>query len=662
MNELHKSLSPYLLQHKNNPIHWKLWNTETLKKAEENDQLIVISIGYSSCHWCHVMAHECFEDLNVAQFMNEHFVNIKIDREENPDIDAIYMTALQILTQQGGWPLNIVALPNGYPIWGSTYLPKEKWLHQLTELQKLYVNDKERVVEYADQLHQHLHLSNNMDLILTEKTDISLEQLFKKWQSTFDYEYGGIDRAPKFIMPTHWNFLLQYSSSNPEIDSYIENSLTKIAVSGINDLVEGGFYRYSVDHYWHIPHFEKMLYDQGQLISLYSKASQKYNNSFFKEVAQYVSQFVIKNWKSNQGGFFGSYDADSFDNNNKTVEGFYYTITEQEFNEMKLEHEQIIRKAFAINRDFIWENKYYHLQKVYSTKQLAQLFNVTETLVENSIKAFLSKCFELRKTKAKPNLDTKIITSWNALLLNGMIDLYKISQDEKLEREIDELYQYLTTNAISENRIIHSNSLDHTQNELLEDYATTIQALINYYQVHFNDQTLLEAKALIDQAFDLFFDEEQGFFTSYIKTDIHIITQIEIEDNVIPSFNSTMADNLYMASILFSNDYYKKVADNMIHKVLEHVESLAAYSEWNAIKLKYNNQFKYLVAKGYNVDTLRNIQLQLNDSNLFVIPVNSTLSLAKNYSSMDHEEIQICNMKQCFIKTKKLSDLFEKKY
>ena len=662
MNELHKSLSPYLLQHKNNPIHWKLWNTETLKKAEENDQLIVISIGYSSCHWCHVMAHECFEDLNVAQFMNEHFVNIKIDREENPDIDAIYMTALQILTQQGGWPLNIVALPNGYPIWGSTYLPKEKWLHQLTELQKLYVNDKERVVEYADQLHQHLHLSNNMDLILTEKTDISLEQLFKKWQSTFDYEYGGIDRAPKFIMPTHWNFLLQYSSSNPEIDSYIENSLTKIAVSGINDLVEGGFYRYSVDHYWHIPHFEKMLYDQGQLISLYSKASQKYNNSFFKEVAQYVSQFVIKNWKSNQGGFFGSYDADSFDNNNKTVEGFYYTITEQEFNEMKLEHEQIIRKAFAINRDFIWENKYYHLQKVYSTKQLAQLFNVTETLVENSIKAFLSKCFELRKTKAKPNLDTKIITSWNALLLNGMIDLYKISQDEKLEREIDELYQYLTTNAISENRIIHSNSLDHTQNELLEDYATIIQALINYYQVHFNDQTLLEAKALIDQAFDLFFDEEQGFFTSYIKTDIHIITQIEIEDNVIPSFNSTMADNLYMASILFSNDYYKKVADNMMHKVLEHVESLAAYSEWNAIKLKYNNQFKYLVAKGYNVDTLRNIQLQLNDSNLFVIPVNSTLSLAKNYSSMDHEEIQICNMKQCFIKTKKLSDLFEKKY
>ena len=662
MNELHKSLSPYLLQHKNNPIHWKLWNTETLKKAEENDQLIVISIGYSSCHWCHVMAHECFEDLNVAQFMNEHFVNIKIDREENPDIDAIYMTALQILTQQGGWPLNIVALPNGYPIWGSTYLPKEKWLHQLTELQKLYVNDKERVVEYADQLHQHLHLSNNMDLILTEKTDISLEQLFKKWQSTFDYEYGGIDRAPKFIMPTHWNFLLQYSSSNPEINSYIENSLTKIAVSGINDLVEGGFYRYSVDHYWHIPHFEKMLYDQGQLISLYSKASQKYNNSFFKEVAQYVSQFVIKNWKSNQGGFFGSYDADSFDNNNKTVEGFYYTITEQEFNEMKLEHEQIIRKAFAINRDFIWENKYYHLQKVYSTKQLAQLFNVTETLVENSIKAFLLKCFELRKTKAKPNLDTKIITSWNALLLNGMIDLYKISQDEKLEREIDELYLYLTTNAISENRIIHSNSLDHTQNELLEDYATTIQALINYYQVHFNDQTLLEAKGLIDQAFDLFFDEEQGFFTSYIKTDIHIITQIEIEDNVIPSFNSTMADNLYMASILFSNDYYKKVADNMIHKVLEHVESLAAYSEWNAIKLKYNNQFKYLVAKGYNVDTLRNIQLQLNDSNLFVIPVNSTLSLAKNYSSMDHEEIQICNMKQCFIKTKKLSDLFEKKY
>lgn len=657
MNELHLSQSPYLLQHRKNPVHWKLWNDFNLEANK--DRLIIISIGYSSCHWCHVMAHECFEDEEVAQLMNDHFVSFKIDREEQPDVDSIYMTALQLMTHQGGWPLNIVALPNGYPIWGCTYLPKNQWMHQLDQLQKLYRNDKERVEEYADQLHQHVHLSNQLDLILETDSFGSLDEMYQSWIRTFDYEWGGIDRAPKFIMPTHFDFLFQYH--NPDsVDTYIFHSLQIIQNSGIHDLVEGGFYRYSVDHYWHIPHFEKMLYDQGQLISTYVQAFFKYDDPSFLETAQNIQQFVTENWQSPQGGYYGSYDADSSIDDQHTQEGYYYVLTPEDLQIWPEDHLPFICDYYGLNDNFLWEKRFFHIQQREKIDVLAQKHTISiekaHFFVEHSKKILKN----IRKKKAKPALDTKRITSWNALLLSGMIDLYFAQPTEILKSQLEALYHYLSKSCYQENGwLIHSDSLQN-QKPLLEDYSTVIRAFFKYYQIHFDSKILWETKQLLDSCIDLFWDENQEFFASHLPTQQHIVTQFEIEDNVIPSANSMLCDSLMLASLLFDNAHYKKLAHNMLYKVTKHVDSLSVYSQWFSQWIKWEESFNYLMAKDYTAEELHTIKREQKDYHLYLISYDEKIPLCQSYATMSNKEIQRCNLHACFMKTTDMESFFKK--
>lgn len=276
MNELHLETSPYLLQHANNPVFWKAWNSTSLAEAKEKNQLIIISIGYSACHWCHVMEHESFENEAVAAVMNAHFVNIKVDREERPDVDAVYMKAVQIMTGHGGWPLNIVALPDGRPVWGGTYFRKDEWTDTLEQLQKMYRLAPEKMVDYAEKLHQGIEAISIIQNDGSENSNqkLLLENLVTKWKKSFDWEFGGMARAPKFMMPNNYQFLLRYAHQNQDAEllEFVNLTLTKMGGGGIFDTVDGGFSRYSVDLKWHVPHFEKMLYDNGQLISLYSDA------------------------------------------------------------------------------------------------------------------------------------------------------------------------------------------------------------------------------------------------------------------------------------------------------------------------------------------------------------------------------------------------------
>ena len=259
-NDLIHETSPYLLQHAHNPVNWEAWKPEVLERAQKEDKLLIISIGYAACHWCHVMEHECFEDEEVAQIMNDQFINIKIDREERPDVDQIYMDAIQLMSGQGGWPLNIVALPNGKPFWGATYVPKENWIKSLQQLSELYANERSRVEEYANNLSQGITAIN---LVETQKDTslYDLEQLdasVTKWSQSFDTFLGGYKRAPKFMMPNNWEFLLHYATTlQPEMMEYVDTTLTRMAYGGIFDHVGGGFSRYSVDTKWHVPHFEK---------------------------------------------------------------------------------------------------------------------------------------------------------------------------------------------------------------------------------------------------------------------------------------------------------------------------------------------------------------------------------------------------------------------
>ena len=349
-NELIKETSPYLLQHAHNPVNWKAWNNKTLEEAKEEKKLIVISIGYAACHWCHVMEKESFEDSLVAQTMNKDFINIKVDREERPDVDKVYMNAVQLMTGNGGWPLNVIALPDGRPIWGGTYFTKNQWQNVLKQIAESYKNNPKKLYDFADKLEKGI---KDLDLVEvnSEKPDFTKSYIadeVKKWQENLDKTYGGSIKSPKFMMPNNYQFLLRFAhqNDNKTVMNHLENTLQKMAFGGIFDQINGGFSRYSTDKKWHVPHFEKMLYDNAQLVSLYSKAYQLTKNETYKNVVIETLDFIKNDLTSNEGMFFSSLDADSYNTENKLVEGAFYTWTKEELKSILKNDFELFRKLW----------------------------------------------------------------------------------------------------------------------------------------------------------------------------------------------------------------------------------------------------------------------------------------------------------------------------
>jgi len=375
-NRLSKETSPYLLQHANNPVNWYPWGDEALSKAKAENKLVLVSIGYSSCHWCHVMEHEAFSNPTVTEFMNNHFVNIKVDREERPDIDQIYMNAVQIINRSGGWPLNCFTLPNGKPVFGGTYFSSDDWLEILTNLNSTWVNDPTRIVEVAEELS--LTIAGSEVVRFKQKTDNTSSYVLKDYterlKKLFDTKNGGIIGSPKFPMPGFLDYLLEYALHSPDTNilDFVFLTLDKIAQGGIYDHLAGGFARYSVDENWHIPHFEKMLYDNAQLISLYSKAYRINPNKLYKTAVEDSINFVINEMSASEGGFYSAFDADSSGD-----EGSYYKWTKQEIEAILKDDAELFSAAFGVTATGNFNNSNVLIRSA-SDEQLASIFNLGE--------------------------------------------------------------------------------------------------------------------------------------------------------------------------------------------------------------------------------------------------------------------------------------------
>ncbi len=599
-NELHQETSPYLLQHANNPIHWKAWSEATLALAKNQNKLLLVSIGYAACHWCHVMEQESFESEEVAAIQNQYFVNIKVDKEERPDVDATYMKAVQIMTGRGGWPLNVVCLPNGRPIWGGTYFKKEDWLSVLQQLNQLFENDPEKVESYAMQLAEGLQ-SMHPVVALEETFLLPWQEIIERWQKSFDLEYGGHARAPKFMMPTNLEFFWQFSEKKeaPAVKEQLHRTLARMAWGGLFDVVEGGFARYSVDIRWHVPHFEKMLYDNGQLLSVYTKAFQQNPEFLYQEVVEKIVDFLQNQLSSPEGLFYASLDADSTNENGTLEEGAFYVWKKEELQDLLKHNFEKFTDLYNINEFGYWEHGNYVLIQNQTYLEFAQKWQMTFAELISLKNQWLQILKEARDLRPKPRLDDKVITSWNAMTIIGLLDAYEVFQQPKYWQLAEQAMQFLIQNLYQNHQLyrIYHHGIVKTE-AFLEDYAYMIQALLHYFKSKPELAILTLAKELIDLVLDQFYDAERGFFAFHPQQKNTWNAHYEIEDNVIPSANAIMANNLRVLGLLYANAYYETLSKQMTQQVLQQVDYPSAYSHWLQEALHWEQPAKEILIFG----------------------------------------------------------------
>jgi len=598
-NELINETSPYLLQHAHNPVNWFPWNDKTLEQAKNENKLILISIGYAACHWCHVMEYESFEDSVVAQTMNKSFINIKVDREERPDVDQVYMNAVQLMTGSGGWPLNVVALPDGRPVWGGTYFKKDQWLNALEQLAQLHEKDPEKLLEYANKLEQGI---KSMDMVVLNneepvfKTDY-IDNVVNEWSKSFDHIKGGPNRAPKFMMPNNYHFLLRdaYQNDDKTLQKYVSLTLTKMALGGIYDQLGGGFSRYSVDNKWHVPHFEKMLYDNAQLVSLYSDAYLITKNELYKEVVYETLDFIEKELTSPEGVFYSSLDADSLNKNNELEEGAFYVWQKEELKDLLKADYELFSNYYNINNYGYWEHDNYVLIRDQEDEKFIKKNKLTKEKLNSNKIEWKQILIKERQKRSKPRLDDKTLTSWNTLMIKGYADAYRVFQDSSFLKVALKNANFILKKQINSEGALSRNYKggNSSINAYLIDYATTIDAFISLYQLSSDEKWLISARNLTNYSFDNFYDESSNmFFFTSIKDPKLVTRNIDFRDNVIPSSNSIMAQNLFKLSHYFDNSNYSNTATRMLNNVKPEMSTYgSSFSNWLDLMLNYSNPF-----------------------------------------------------------------------
>jgi len=646
MNKLKNQVSPYLLQHQNNPVFWEAWGPEALARAEKENKPILVSIGYAACHWCHVMEHECFENQQVADLMNEYFVNIKVDREERPDIDMIYMDAIQQMGLGGGWPLNVFLMPDQKPFYGGTYFPKANWIQLLESIHAAFKNHRSELQTSANGFADSVNDQKDLFTIVSiDQQPEVLQSVLKNVLHSLDPVFGGINKAPKFPLPSLMNFLESIPIAiglEMEVYPLANLQLHKMAQGGIFDHLSGGFSRYSVDSEWFCPHFEKMLYDNGQLLSVYSKAFERTNSLIYKEVVRQIITFLDAELLGPNNLFYASLDADS-----EGVEGLYYTWTYDELNKL-LPYDKHVEfyQTYSISKNGNWEHGQNILFKNKSI--LNSYFNDEFTILS-----------EIKDHRIKPARDQKQILSWNALTLIGLIDAsIALNNDSllvKCENLLESMLQYFET---SPNYLLHQvDFADRPIQGFLDDYATFGLAITKLFLKTGNDQLLEKSSQLLEFVLQNFQSTEADFdLFNYCSNQSEklIANKIEFTDSVIPSSNSILCEWLLWMGMIKNEVNYTIKGKKMIETVLDKAISNPSYfANWLRLYSEWFEFPKVILKFNPKKSSLNDLQLEnwsINYKEMVFIP---SLSIPENFSFM------ICIGTHCLAPTSTIAELHD---
>jgi uncharacterized protein YyaL (SSP411 family) len=659
-NLIHES-SPYLLQHAHNPVNWYAWGPEALDKARKENKMLLISVGYAACHWCHVMEHESYEDTAVANIMNANFVCIKVDREERPDVDQVYMNAAYLISGSGGWPLNAFAMPDGKPFYAGTYFPKERWIQVLNYFSDLYKNDKQKLQEQADSISrgirdiENVPMNNNSILFSTS----DLNELFSTVSKNIDIEKGGTKGTMKFPMPSIWEFLLQYHylTGNKDALQIAETTLNNMAYGGIYDQVGGGFARYATDPDWHAPHFEKMLYDNGQLVSLYSHAFQLTQNPLYKQIVYETIAFIKRELTSSEGGFYSSLDADS-----EGEEGKFYVWSEDEIKEILGDDAAIFNDYFGITKKGNWEPAKNIPDINKGDEHTAKKFNFSSDRFNEKINELKLRILNARAKRVRPGTDDKILTSWNALMTKGLLDAYKAFGDSDFLHTAKSNIDFLLNNITTKDNGLYRNFKGGkaTIPAFLDDYAFMISALIDYYEVSFDTAYLQKANEFVQYTEQHFFDKASGMFLYTDDQHSNLIARkMEVSDNVIPSSNSEMAKNLLLLGLYFENKNYEDQAAQLVKNVIDDIKRTPAYySNWaQALALQIKEPYEIAIVGSKWREKLTEFQQHYLPNTIYLGgSVEGNLSLLQNKLVEGKTMIYVCENKTCQRPVEKVED------
>uniref|UniRef100_UPI0040567460 thioredoxin domain-containing protein n=1 Tax=Agathobacter sp. TaxID=2021311 RepID=UPI0040567460 len=570
-NHLANETSPYLLQHAENPVEWYPWCDEAFIRAEKEDKPVFLSIGYSTCHWCHVMAHESFEDDEIADFLNKHFISIKVDKEERPDIDSIYMSVCQALTGSGGWPTTIFMTPQQKPFFAGTYFPKTEKYGQISFQKLLEIVDekwrkqRKNLTDSAEEIikavNERYEQANRETHANTDSLHYLPEHAVALYKRIFDKEYGGFGDAPKFPTPHNLLFLMRYYQKNKDNDAMqmAEKTLFRMYRGGMFDHIGGGFSRYSTDAYFLVPHFEKMLYDNALLILAYAKAYQLTKNQAYRDVAEKTASYILREMAHPKGGFYSAQDADS-----EGIEGKYYLFEPWETLDIL---------GSTIGQEF---NAYYDITEHgnFEGKNIPNLLHNNNT--DNPLEEFLPLIYDYRKNRYHLHLDDKILTAWNGLMIAAMCQLYRVTENDAYLEAAKKAQKFIETELMEagsngkedrENRQLYVSYRDgkRGQKAFLDDYANEVFALVSLYEATLESGYLQKAENLCDRLHEDFYDEQHGGFFLYGKDNEQLIMKPkETYDGAVPSGNSMMAYNLVRLYHITEKEDYKYLAEKQL--------------------------------------------------------------------------------------------------